>query len=72
MNVKWYKYLQAIQEDHPENFVDRLDAHMMEGKAETVVSSIFYRETIGDIQRMMEIMIEYIKKEEDDERTESS
>lgn len=71
MNMKWYKYLQAIQEDHPENFVDRLDAHMTEGEAETVVSSIFYSETIGDIRRMMEIMIEYIKKE-DDERTESS
>jgi hypothetical protein len=39
--------------------IDRLEAHIIEGKPESVVDSIFHEEPIWIAKKMMQIMIEF-------------
>lgn len=44
---------------YPDYVVDRLEAHIIEGKPESVVDAIFYDEPIHVCKMMMQIMIEF-------------
>ncbi len=44
---------------YPDMVIDRLEAHIIEGKPESVSNSIFHEEPIWIAQKMMQIMIEF-------------
>ena len=44
---------------YPDMVIDRLEAHIIEGKPEGVVDSIFHEEPIWIVKKMMQIMIEF-------------
>lgn len=44
---------------YPDMVIDRLEAHIIKGKPESVVDSIFYEEPIWIAKKMMQIMIEF-------------
>jgi hypothetical protein len=44
---------------YPDMVIDRLEAHIIEGKPESVIDSIFYKEPIWIAKKMMQIMIEF-------------
>ena len=44
---------------YPDMVIDRLEAHIIEGKPESVVDSIFFEEPIWIAKQMMQIMIEF-------------
>ena len=44
---------------YPDMVIDRLESHIIEGKPESVVDSIFHEEPIWIAKKMMQIMIEF-------------
>ena len=44
---------------YPDMVIDRLEAHIIEGKPQSVVDSIFYEEPIWVAKKMMQIMIQF-------------
>jgi len=44
---------------YPDMVIDRLEAHIIEGKPQIVVDSIFHEEPIWIAKKMMQIMIEF-------------
>lgn len=44
---------------YPDMVIDKLEAHIIEGKPESVVDSIFHEEPIWIAKKMMQIMIEF-------------
>ena len=44
---------------YPDIIIDKLEAHIIEGKPESVVDSIFYEEPVWIVKKMMQIMIEF-------------
>jgi hypothetical protein len=59
--IKFGAFIRQLQKDgnYPNALLDKLEAHIIEGKPESVVDSIFHEEPIRSIEVMMRIMLEF-------------